>query len=144
TVRRKLREQHPFSFVRLGDGEAACLPYERHLSVFAPPDRRDRERIWWGAPLEQQAKSRIYSRLAQAIFDADCIGIPTISRFLRELRLQRNDTLETSLTGRGLRAVLHCAKNWESLRSPGIAAPIFTSCHLHQDLELWNCYGELF
>ena len=142
-VRQRLRERHPFAFVRLGDGEAACLPCERRLALFAVPDRRDRERIWWGKPLERQDRSRLYPRLARAMFDADCVGIPTVSRFIRELRLERNDTLETSLTGRGLRAVLYCAENWDQLRSPGIPGPVFTSCHLHQDLELWNCYDEL-
>jgi len=142
-VRQRLHERRPFAFVRLGDGEAACLPYEHLLALFAAPDRRDRERIWWGKPLECEVRSRLYPRLTRAMFDADCIGIPTVSRFIRELRLERNDTLETSLTGRGLRAVLNCAENWDKLRSPGIAPPVFTSCHLHQDLELWNCYDEL-
>ena len=143
-VRNRLHEGRPFSFVRLGDGEAACLPYEPLLSSFTALDARDRERIWWGKPLDRRLRSRIYPRLARSVFDADCIGIPAVSRFLRELRLQREDALETTLTGRGLRAVLYCAENWEKLRSPALAAPIFTSCHLHQDLELWNCYGELF
>lgn len=143
-IRDRLHQGRPFSFVRLGDGEAACLPYEASLSFFAAPDTRDRERIWWGKPLDPRLRSRLYPRLARAMFDADCIGVPTISRFLRELRLQRQDTLETTLTGRGLRAILHCAENWDNLRSPGMAPPVFTSCHLHQDLELWNCYGDLF
>jgi hypothetical protein len=142
-VRQRLHERRPFAFVRLGDGEAACLPYEHELALFAAPDRRDRERIWWGKPLDRQARSRLYPPLMRAMFDADCVGIPTVSRFVRELRLERNDTLEASLTGRGLRAVLYCAENWEKLRSPGISAPAFTSCHLHQDLELWDCYDEL-
>ena len=143
-VRKRIFEQIPFSFVRLGDGEAACLPYEPHLARFGGVDARERERIWWGRPLDPGVRAKLYPRLARAIFDADCIGIPTVSRFLRELRLLRNDALETSLTGRGLRAVLHCAENWNTLRSPGIALPVFVSCHLHQDIELWNCYEELF
>jgi len=143
-VQSRLRERRPFSFVRLGDGEAACLPYESPLSAFAAYDARDRERIWWDKPLDRQVRSQIYPRLAKSIFDADCIGIPPVSRFLRELKLQREDSLETSLTGRGLRTVLHCAEHWEQLRSVGLAPPIFTSCHLHQDLELWNCFDELF
>lgn len=142
-VRTRMQERRPFSFVRLGDGEAACLPYEPRLSAFAAHDARDRERIWWGRPLDRRLRSRIYPRLARSIFDADCIGIPTFPRFLRELRLTREDTLETSLTGRGLRSVLYCAENWEKLRSPELGRPIFTSCHLHQDLQLWNCYREL-
>src|SRR5215469_10575223 len=143
-VQNRLHGQRPFSFVRLGDGEAACLPYESPLSAFAAYDARDRERIWWGKPLERRLRSRIYPRLARSVFDADCVGIPAVSRYLRELRLQREDALETTLTGRGLRAVLHCAENWDRLRSPGLAQPVFTSCHLHQDLELWDCYGALF
>lgn len=143
-VKSRLHEGRPFSLVRLGDGEAACLPYEPQLAAFAAHDARDRERIWWGEPLRRPLRSRIYSRLARALYDADCIGIPAVSRFLRELRLTREDALETSLTGRGLRAVLHCAENWDQLRSSGLFQPIFTSCHLHQDLELWNFYDELF
>jgi len=143
-VRNAVLRQTPFSFVRLGDGEAACLPYEPQLAAFAMLDAKERERIWWGAPLEREVRARIYPRLARAIYDADCIGIPTVGRFLRELRLSRNDRLETSLTGRGLRAVLHCVENWERSRSPDTLRPFFASCHLHQELELWNCYGELF
>lgn len=143
-VRTKLHEQRPFSFIRLGDGEAACLPYEPTLSSFAPQDARDRERIWWGRPLGHGLRSRIYPRVARSIFDADCIGITAVSRFMRELRLQREDTLESTLTGRGLRAVLYFAENWQLLRSPGLSPPMFATCHLHQELELWDCYGELF
>lgn len=143
-VLNRLRERRPFSFVRLGDGEAACLPHESSLSLLATHDARDRERIWWGTPLDRHLRSRIYPRILRSIVDADCIGIPAVSRFLRELRLQREDRLENNLTGRGLRTVLHCAESWERLRSPDLVQPLFTSCHLHQDLELWNCYGELF
>jgi hypothetical protein len=82
-------------------------------------------------------------RIARAMLDADCIGIPTAARFLRELNLQRQDTLETSLTGRGLRCILHCSERLAELRSSGLPSPILASCHLHQDLALWNCYGEL-
>ena len=143
-VRNRIFARRPFSFVRLGDGEAACLAYEPPLAMFATLDARERERIWWGAALEYRVRAKMYPRLARAIFDADCIGVPTVSRFLRELRLLRNDTLETSLTGRGLRAVLHSVEKWENLRSSGLPPPVFVSCHLHQDLELWNCYAELF
>jgi hypothetical protein len=143
-VRDRLVRQSPFSFVRLGDGEAACLPYEPRVAAFATIDARERERIWWGAPLKANVRQRVYPRLVRAIYDADCVGIPTVGRFLRELRLSRNDALESSLTGRGLLSVLHCAENWEKLRSSVAPPPFFSSCHLHQELELWNCYGELF
>ena len=103
----------------------------------------DRERIWWGEPLKSEARARLGPLIARAMWDADCIGIPTMARFLRELHLQQNDTLEMSLTGRGLRSILYCAERLESLRSRGLPPPAFTSCHLHQDLARWDCYGEL-
>ncbi|MGH6878480.1 MAG: hypothetical protein ACREHV_14055 [Rhizomicrobium sp.] len=142
-VRERLAVKKAFSFVRIGDGEAACLPYEPRLAGHAAADAKDRERIWWGKPLSDQARDRMAPRIARAMWDADCIGIPTTSRFLRELNLLREDALDTSLTGRGLRSVLYCSERVSELRSPGLPCPILTSCHLHQDLALWNCYGEL-
>ncbi|HEY6578831.1 MAG TPA: hypothetical protein VIY09_05875 [Rhizomicrobium sp.] len=143
-VHERLAAGRSFSFIRIGDGEAACLPYEPRLAGHAAADARDRERIWWGEPLSEPVRNRMAPRVARAMWDADCIGIPTTSRFLRELKLLREDTLETSLTGRGLRSILYCSERLSDLRSPGLPLPILTSCHLHQDLALWNGYGELF
>jgi hypothetical protein len=142
-VRARVALQQPFSFVRIGDGEAACLPYEPRLAAHAPTDARDRERIWWGEALKPGMSDQTAPRIARAMLDADCIGLPTTARFLRELNLQREDTLETSLTGRGLRCILYCSERLAELRSPGLPPPILTSCHLHQDLALWDCYEEL-
>lgn len=142
-VRGRLFAREAFSFVRIGDGEAACLPYEPGLARHALADAKDRERIWWGRPMDGLVRARFAPRIARAIWDADCIGIPTSARFLREVNLQKEDTLEHSLTGRGLRSVLHCLERVPQLRSAQCAAPSFVSCHLHQDLALWNCYGAL-
>jgi hypothetical protein len=142
-VRERLASRRPFSFVRAGDGEAACLPYEPRLASHARADARDRERIWWGRPLTETQRSRIAPAAAKAIWDADCIGIPTLPRFLRELRLNKPDTLERSLTGRGLRSLLYCTERFSELRSRELPDPVFTSCHLHQELAIWNCYDEL-
>jgi len=142
-VRGKLAAGQPFSFVRIGDGDAACLPYEPALSALALMDAMDRERIWWGTPLKSDVRARLSPLIARAMWDADCIGVPTIARFVRQLHLQQNDALELSLTGRGLRSVLYCAERFETLRSRGLAPPAFTSCHLHQDMARRDCYGEL-
>ena len=142
-IRTRLILGQPFAFIRAGDGEAACLPYEPRLAAHAVPDARERERIWWGKSLAPDIRKRIAPAIAQAIWDADCIGIPTIARLLRELRLDQPDTLERSLTGRGLRALLYSAERFSDLRSPGLPRPIFTSCHLHQELAIWSCYEEL-
>jgi hypothetical protein len=143
-VHDRLAARQPFSFVRIGDGDAACLPYEPRLSGLTHVDALDRERIWWGAPLKARLRARLVPLVARAMWDADCIGIPATGRFLRELNLRKPDSLELSLTGRGLRSILYCAERFETFRSPGRPPPVFASCHLHQDLALWNCYAELF
>jgi hypothetical protein len=143
-VHARLAANEPFSFVRIGDGEAACIPYEPHLASLAKADAMERERIWWGKPLSAAVRERLTREISRAIWNADCIGIPATSRFLRELRLTEQDSLEDKLTGRGLRAILYATERFEQMRSPGRPAPAFTSCHLHQDLARWNVYGELF
>jgi hypothetical protein len=63
---------------------------------------------------------------------------------LRELELTKEDALESKLTGRGLRTILYNLERFGQIRSPMLPPPIFTSCHVHQELERWNLYGELF
>ena len=143
-VRARLAAATPFSFIRVGDGEATCLPYEPHLARFAASDAADRERTWWGKPLDAASRSELSALVAGAIWDADCIGVPTVSRFLRDIKLEQDDTLEGGRTGRGLRAALSALENIEHFRPANLPPPLFTSCHLHQDIERWNLYPELF
>jgi hypothetical protein len=143
-VRDRLKTGTPFSFVRLGDGESNCLDYEPHLSAFKLSDAVERERIWWGDPLDTGTRAKLSARVSQAIWEADCIGIPTVSRLLRDLKLEENDALESSRPGRGLRAVLGALEHMERLRPRDLAPPIFTSSHLHQDIARWDLYDSLF
>ncbi|HSZ74132.1 MAG TPA: hypothetical protein VK779_04875 [Rhizomicrobium sp.] len=142
-VRARLAAGTPFSFIRVGDGEATCLPYEPHLARFAVADAADRERTWWGKPLDPASRTEMSALVAGAIWDADCIGVPTVSRFLRDIRLEQDDALETGRTGRGLRAALSALENIGQFRPRHLQPPIFTSCHLHQDIGRWNLYSEL-
>ncbi len=142
-VRGRLATKTPFSFVRVGDGEATCIPYEPHLVQFAANDASDRERTWWGKPLDAAERSELSTLVAGAIWSADCIAVPTVSRFLRDIKLESDDALETGRTGRGLRATLYALENLDRFRPANLSPPIFASCHLHQDLERWNLYPEL-
>jgi hypothetical protein len=142
-VRSRVVAGEPFSLVRIGDGEAACLPYEPDLRWLAEGDAIERERIWWGSPLTQAQRRRTTRLVLNATWSADCIGIPTVSRFLRELRLTENDRLDNGLTGRGLRSILYSVEHYKAFRGVDMSAPVFTSCHLHQDLERWDLYREL-
>jgi hypothetical protein len=81
--------------------------------------------------------------VAGAIWNADCIGVPTVSRFLRDIKLGADDALETGRTGRGLRATLWALENLQRFRPDYLPPPVFSSCHLHQDLERWNLYPDL-
>jgi hypothetical protein len=143
-VRTKLARAEPFSFVRVGDGEAACFPYEPELALLADGDARARERIWWGKAVSGPRRQRMSASVWSAIWRADCIGIPMSARYLRELNVTRNDRLDRNLTGRGLRAILHAMERWDQLRPGNLPRPIFSSCHLHQDLARWELYAELF
>lgn len=139
-----LRAGRGFSFVRLGDGEAACLPYEPELAWLAKGDAIEREKIWWGAPLTRDQRRRMTRLVFNATWNADCIGIPAASRFLRETRMSENDGLDRGLTGRGLRAILYSTEHCRVFRGSPAPPPTFASCHLHQDIERWALYDELF
>ncbi len=133
-----------FSCIRLGDGESSCLSYEPHLADFAQADTADRERAWWGAELDASERLKISRQIASAIWNADWVGIPTVSRILRDINLSENDRLEGGRTGRGLRSVLHTFEHMDRFR-PGFSnLQQFTSCHVHQDLMRWDAYSELF
>jgi hypothetical protein len=142
-VQTKIARSEPFSMVRVGDGEAACLPYEPHLAWLARGDAIERETIWWGNALSPAQRTLMTRRVFNAIWGADCIGIPTASRFLRELRLGENDSLDRGLTGRGLRSILYSVEHRESFGGAGAPSSLFTSCHLHQDIERWQLYPAL-
>ncbi len=142
-VHGKLAAGDPFSFVRIGDGEAACLPYEPSLAWLAKGDAIERERIWWDKPLTPNQRKRTARLVFNATWSADCIGIPAAARYLRELRPGGDDNLDRGLTGRGLRSILYSVERYETFRGAGAPAPVFTSCHLHQDLERWELYAEL-
>ncbi len=132
-----------FSFIRVGDGESSSLSYEGHLSEFEEADRADRERAWWGAELAASERAKISRQVASAIRNADCVGIPTVSRILRDVKLSEDDELESGRTGRGLRSIIHAFENSARTGAPRSALQGFASCHLHQDLARWNLYPRL-
>lgn len=133
-----------FSFIRVGDGESSCLSYEPHLADFVQADAADRERAWWGTELDASERLKISRQIASAIWNADCVGIPTVSRILRDIKLSENDQLEGGRPGRGLRSVVHTFENMDRFRPRYSTSQRFTSCHVHQDLLRWDIYPELF
>ena len=143
-VRQRVARREPFSFVRMNDAESNAFPYEPHLAAHFAADAAEREHVWWGRAVSPAERAALSDRVAQAAWSADAIGIPTFARILRDVHLLENDDLSTLRTGRGLLAGLAAFERFEAFRPAGLPAPLFTSANLHQDLQRWTLYGQLF
>lgn len=102
-IRSHLSSGIGFSFIRLSEGEAYLC--RRYSKFFTDDDVRNRERHWWGQELPQSLRERVISDGLIAIKNADVIGIPSIYRFLIELKADAI-TLLSRFQGRGLVTVL--------------------------------------
>jgi tetratricopeptide (TPR) repeat protein len=140
-VRERLAHGTPFSFIRLGDGESNALGYPAPLTDFFEKDAAERETIWWGASLSREPRALLAHHVAAAIHGADALGIPTLARILRDVRLDVPQELSATRAGRGIVAVM------DALTQPthfcAYAEGILTSAHLHQDLERRRLYPAL-
>ena len=106
-VRARLASRTPFSFIRIDDGEGNAVPYGAELAQFADVDAAERERVWWGRPLDAPHRAALNARVLGAMQAADALGIPAFSRILRDIRLDGPESFAQSRTGRGITAVLN-------------------------------------
>jgi hypothetical protein len=144
TVRERLVQRRPYSFIRINDAESNAFPYEPRLAEMFDADATEREHVWWGRTMSPGERLEMSRRVAEAAWQADAIGIPNFARILRDVHLGENEDLGATRTGRGLRTVLATFERWNEYRPAALAPPIFLSANLHQDLQRWNLYGELF
>lgn len=94
-----LTSRRPFSFVRLGDGEAYLFGNEKF--PFSDDDRAFRERHWWGTNISLEQRASLISRSVAAVATADIVGIPSIHRFFRDFSEHSYDLL-ASTANRGI------------------------------------------
>jgi tetratricopeptide (TPR) repeat protein len=141
-VKARLRAGAPWSFIRVNDGEANALPYEPRLEAHREADAAEREHVWWGRALPAEERERLDARVLAAMRAADCLGVPTLARVLREVRLDRPDDFSRGRTRRGLRAALRAVDEGGAL--DGAGARVLASALLQFDLERWSLYEELF
>ena len=141
TILERLERGNPFSLIRLGDGEANALDYQASFADRFEEDAAAREIIWWGRPLDVDARVNLASLVRTAIESTDCFGIPLTARFLRDVRLKTALPLSAGRSGRGLLSIVHWLE--QRLANRDLTGKILTSAHIHQDLERWNLYGEL-
>ncbi len=137
-VRAKLAAKEPWSFIRIGDAEANALAYAPAIARFARSDADEREIVWWGRTLAEGERAALNARVLAAMQGADALGVPTLERLLRDVRLERRAYLSEGRGGRGLATVM------AALEDGRLRAPLLTSAHLQHDLEKWELYPALF
>lgn len=143
-VRAHLTARKPFSFIRIDDGEGNAVPYGTELAPFADVDAAERERVWWGRPLDAPQRAALNARVLGAMQAADALGIPTFSRILRDIRLDGPESFAQSRTGRGITAVLTALEPGGPLRAARATRLLLTSAYVQHDLVKWDLYGRLF
>jgi Tfp pilus assembly protein PilF len=141
-IRARLRDRAPTSFIRVGDGESNALTYEADFARHFEKDAVERETVWWGRALAGQKRAILAAGVLDAMRDADVLGVPTLERIMRDVKLERREYLGPTRAGRGVRTVLLALEEGGALRN-GRAA-LWTSALLQHDLEKWDLYGELF
>ncbi len=140
-VRDHLVRKQPFSFVRLGDGEANAFQQGSTFAGLLDADAAERERVWWGRTLEPPARADLAERVRTAALEAKALGLPTRELFLRNVRLDAGPPLSAGRSGRGLLVILEALQT-ESMTGR-FSGKVLTSAHLPHDLQRWNLYPEL-
>jgi tetratricopeptide (TPR) repeat protein len=143
-IRTCLASRTPYSLIRIDDGEGNAVPYRSELSQFAEADAMERERVWWGRPLDARHRAVLNARVLNAMRSADALGIPTFSRILRDIRLDGPESFTQSRTGRGITAVLDALDPDGPLRAARATGRMLTSAYLQHDLVKWGLYRRLF
>ncbi len=141
-VREHLAEGRPFVFVRLGDGEANAFQVTGSFASLYEADAAEREKVWWGRPLDPTLRTALAADARRAISAADALGFPTREWLLRDVRLDAGPPLSAGKSGRGLLTVLEMLRN--QIENGNVSGKILTSAHLPQDLQRWNLYEEFF
>ncbi|MEZ5047999.1 MAG: hypothetical protein R2831_13525 [Chitinophagaceae bacterium] len=135
----RIRGRKPTSFIRLGDGEGAFLPYPAALADSQVRDRLGHQRDWWGGCGFSAIRSEEAAELlVDAIRHADCLGIPPYSRCLHALG---EEDVPTTPNQRGVLAVLD---HVSGLPEPTLANKLITSAHAHMDMFEQNLYRDVF
>lgn len=143
-VRESIARNQPFSLVRVNDGEANALPYEPGFADHFDRDAAERENVWWERAISVPSRRTMTARVAEAIWSADALGLPSFGRILRDVHLDRNDDFTARRTGRGLVAGVAAFEQWPDHRPANLPTPLFVSANLQQDLERWDVYRSLF
>ncbi|MEI9932815.1 MAG: tetratricopeptide repeat protein [Rhizomicrobium sp.] len=140
-LRARLRDKVPTSLIRVGDAESNALTYADDIVRYAATDAAEREIVWWGRAIGEGAREKLAGQVLDAMRDADILGVPTLERILRDVKLERREFLGNTRAGRGIRTVLRAMEPGGALANPHA---LLISAHIQHDLGEWNLYGALF
>jgi len=99
-----LRHKHPFSALRICDGEVYGFPW---IDALSPEQQQNdmliRETHWWGRTIPPETRDYLINGFLQAVHSADLLGIPNAFRLLRDADTSGADLF--SRTSRSIMAV---------------------------------------
>lgn len=82
----KLIDKEPYAYMRLGDGEAYAFFGDGLLINGEGIERQ--ERHWWGTALDSELRNSIIDNFHAGLAEADILGVPTVSRLIRDFNLK--------------------------------------------------------
>jgi hypothetical protein len=133
----RIQTGQPTSFLRLGDGEGAFLPYPESLRAHQTSDLRAMQQIWWGEQrIPQAAQEEMTKRLAKAVSRCDAVGVPDVGYLIAEMRSKVNPQMWRKLT-----SVINFVESIDpKIQREQVLVSTFTSLHLH----IWDLYRQIF
>ncbi|MEG3081830.1 hypothetical protein R3F64_18410 [Halomonas sp. 5021] len=85
----KLRNKQSICYIRIGDGES----YAFSDGVYVDQDGVSRqERHWWGGEICHETRQKIQSQFLSSLSHADILGIPTVTRLVKDFNLEKRDS----------------------------------------------------
>lgn len=138
---RCIKDSKPISLVRLGDGEGHFLEYPNEFKNYQDNDQSFIQNVWWGRLVFVDSSAPVVKRFIQAISNADIIGITDHHRILARSNIIDKFSLNKPLV-RGTISVNHYI--WSKMKSHEYKNKIITSSVIHQDLQAWGLYDQIF
>lgn len=85
----RVREKKPTCYIRIGDGESYAFPDGLHVDKEGVLRQ---ERHWWGREISDRDREKIQGQFLTALSSADILGVPTITRLVKDFNLEKKDS----------------------------------------------------
>lgn len=83
----KIRARQGCAYIRLGDGE--CYGFGCDEEFITEEGLRRQELHWWGCELDEALRAELQLRFQNSVSAASILGVPTISRLVRDFHLKK-------------------------------------------------------